>query len=53
MQAFCLMPLAAPQVRALEVFRMLELLASGSSLAPGRSGYRGRPAADRAVMIVT
>jgi hypothetical protein len=37
----------------MQVFRMMELLAPGSSPAPGRSGYRGRPAADRAVMIVT
>jgi len=44
------MPLAAPSVRARPVFRMLELLASGSRLAPGVRGYRGRPAADRAVM---
>ena len=29
------MPLGAPSVRALQVFRMLELLAPGSSLAPG------------------
>jgi hypothetical protein len=47
------MPLATPSVRALPVFRMLELLASGSGLAARVRGYRGRPAADRAVMIVT
>ena len=29
------MPLAAASVRALQVFRMLELLVSGSRLAPG------------------
>ena len=29
------MPLAAPPVRARPVFRILELLAPGSSLAPG------------------
>jgi hypothetical protein len=47
------MPLAAPSVRALQVFRMLERLASGSSLALGvRDIVAGRPA-DRAVMIVT
>ena len=37
------MPLAAPSVRALQVFRMLELLVPGSRLAPGVRGYRGRP----------
>jgi hypothetical protein len=38
------MPLAAPSVRALQVFRMLELLVPGSRLAPGvRDIVAGRP----------